>query len=89
MELSDVYVGQRVKDSRYGEGQVIAIDARNPELFLPVLVEWDTPSPRFHDGGGRGKINHCWWMHSTPLDEVTECDSFSISLSFDSLVGDM
>lgn len=88
MELSDVYVGQRVKDSRYGEGQVIAIDTRNPKLFLPVLVEWDTPRAHFHDGGGRGKMNHCYWVRSAPLDEVTECDSFSISLDFDSLVGE-
>lgn len=89
MELSDVYVGQRVKHPLHGEGQVIVIDTRNPEVILPVLVEWDTPSPFFHDGNGRGKINHCWWVRSTPLDEVTECDSFSISLDFDSLVGNM
>lgn len=89
MDLSDVYVGQRVKSPFHGEGQVIAIDTKNPELFLPVLVEWDTPNLRFHDGGGRGKINHCWWVRSVSLDEVTECGSFSISLNFDSLVGDM
>ena len=28
-----------------------------------VLIEWDESKSSYHNGAGKGKVNHCYWVH--------------------------
>lgn len=84
MELSDVYVGQRVYNTFHGKGRVLNVDG--PAQYLPVLVEWDNHKAAFHDGGGRGKPGHCYYVDNRDLEEVISEPAVEISLSLDSIL---
>lgn len=84
MKLSDVYVGQRVYSTFHGEGRVLKVDA--PDQYLPVLVEWDDHRAAYHDGDGRGKPGHCYYVDSQELEEVISEPDFEVSLSLDSIL---
>lgn len=84
MELRDVYVGQRVYSTFYGEGRVLKVDG--PDQYLPVLVEWDNHIAAFHDGGGRGEPGHCYYVDNRVLEEVISEPAVEISLSLDSIL---
>lgn len=85
MKLSDVYVGQRVYNSFHGEGQVLRVD-REPDLVLPVLVEWDNSRRSYHNGSGKGRPYHCYWVSNQDLEEVFSESVVEISLSLDSIL---
>lgn len=85
MELKDLFVGQRVYSQHHGEGRVLQVD-QEPDLVLPVLVEWDISRRSYHDGGGRGRPQHCYWMSNQGLEEVFSESVVEISLSLDSVL---
>ena len=33
-----------------------------------VLVEWDKSKSSYHNGGGKGKKNHCYWVYTDDLE---------------------
>lgn len=33
-----------------------------------VLIEWDEPNSSYHDGNGKGKKNHCYWVYTDNLE---------------------
>lgn len=84
MKLRDVYVGQRVYNTFHGEGRVLNVDG--PDQFLPVLVEWDNHRAAYHDGGGKGKPGHCYYVDNQELEEVISEPVVEISLSLDSIL---
>ena len=62
------YVG-RGWGVRLGDvGVVLKIDGRS------VLVEWTKPSTSMHDGGGLGKMSHCWWVDMQEIKLLPELD---------------
>lgn len=85
MELSDIFVGQRVYSQYHGEGRVLRVD-RDPDLVLPVLVEWDNSRRSYHNGGGEGRPNHCYWVSNQELEEVASESDVEITLSLDSIL---
>lgn len=84
MELSDVYVGQRGYNPYHGEGRVLSVDSA--EQYLPVLVEWDNRRATYHDGNGKGKPRHCYYVDNQELEEVISEPAVELSLSLDSIL---
>ena len=33
-----------------------------------VLIEWDKSKSSYHDGNGKGKENHCYWVYTDNLE---------------------
>ena len=33
-----------------------------------VLIEWDKSKFSYHNGGGKGKKNHCYWVYTDNLE---------------------
>ena len=33
-----------------------------------VLIEWDKSKILYHDGDGKGKKNHCYWVYTDDLE---------------------
>lgn len=85
MELSDIFVGQRVYSPYHGEGRVLQVD-RMRDLVLPVLVEWDASRMSYHNGSGKGRPRHCYWVSNQELEEVISEPDVEISLSLDSIL---
>lgn len=85
MNLSDIFVGQRVYSQYHGEGRVLQVD-RMSDLVLPVLVEWDARRMSYHNGNGQGRPNHCYWVSNQELQEVISEPDVEISLSLDSIL---
>ena len=64
--------GDIVFHKDYGKGKVIELSKSDVEI---VEVEFEKQNKLFHDGGGKGKDNHCYWVNKSNLltkEEVRE-----------------
>lgn len=55
-------VGDKVNHKKYGEGKILEI-SNNTDL----LVEFKEKNSCFHNGSGRGKDFHCYWVSNDDL----------------------
>lgn len=62
------YVGRHDQVGQGNVGVVLRIDGRS------ILVEWTKPSTSMHDGGGLGKMSHCWWVDMQEIKLLPELD---------------
>lgn len=69
-------IGDRVIHDRYGRGKILGfIKEWRKEVFeedddVVMLVEFDKKNRVFHDGDGRGKNHHCYWLTIYKLRKI-------------------
>ena len=75
--------------NKYNFGNIIHMSYSD---MLSVLVEFDLPFAKGHDGnqvvtGVSGKDGHCWWFNFTDLEKVESTYNDASLQSFNNLIG--